>query len=178
MYHQVWSSTVLCSAHTICLCVLYGSQNKQQLFLYAGLTRKAMYVYRNSDERWCNHCNCGKAISITYSECVSVALVIQHAKRIRRIVLSVVCVLSGCTLFFHIIINGTIFGEKKSLNINMCVLIFSATFVRNISHLRKIQRDISINVHKSPFKYPLFLLDFNKTIIFWEDFLKIHKYQT
>jgi len=64
------------------------------------------------------------------------------------------------------------------LNIKMCVLIFSTTFVRNISHLRKIQRDISINVHKSPFIVPFFLLDFNKTIIFWTDFLKIHKYQT
>jgi hypothetical protein len=33
-----------------------------------------------------------KAISITYSECVSVALGIQHAKRMRRIILSsVVC---------------------------------------------------------------------------------------
>jgi hypothetical protein len=29
-----------------------------------------------------------KAISITYPECVSVALVIHHAKRIRRILLS------------------------------------------------------------------------------------------
>jgi hypothetical protein len=39
-----------------------------------------------------NHCCRGKAISITYSECVSVALVIQHAKRMRRIILSsVVC---------------------------------------------------------------------------------------
>jgi hypothetical protein len=33
-----------------------------------------------------------KAVSITYSECVSVALVIQYAKRMRRIILpSVVC---------------------------------------------------------------------------------------
>jgi len=31
-----------------------------------------------------------KGMSIIYSECVSVALVIQHATRIRRIVLSVV----------------------------------------------------------------------------------------
>jgi hypothetical protein len=36
----------------------------------------------------------GKAISITYSECVSVALVIQHAKRMRRIILSSVACLA------------------------------------------------------------------------------------
>jgi hypothetical protein len=29
-----------------------------------------------------------KQVSITYSECVSVALVIQHAKRMRRVILS------------------------------------------------------------------------------------------
>ena len=34
----------------------------------------------------------GKAIIITYSECVSVALVIQHAKRVRHTILpSVAC---------------------------------------------------------------------------------------
>ena len=41
-----------------------------------------------------------KAISITYSECVFVALGIQHAKCMRHIV---ICGLSGFTVFFHII---------------------------------------------------------------------------
>ena len=35
-----------------------------------------------------NRCYCQKAISITYSQCVFVALVIQHVKRMRRIILS------------------------------------------------------------------------------------------
>ena len=35
-----------------------------------------------------NHCCGGNVISITYSECVSVALVVQHAKRMRSIILS------------------------------------------------------------------------------------------
>jgi hypothetical protein len=35
-----------------------------------------------------NHCCHGKAISITSSECVSVALVIQHAKRMHHVILS------------------------------------------------------------------------------------------
>jgi len=35
-----------------------------------------------------NHCCCGKVISITYSQCVSVALIIQQAKRMRPTVLS------------------------------------------------------------------------------------------
>jgi hypothetical protein len=40
-----------------------------------------MYVQRNNEARSCNHCCRGKAISIAYSECVFVALIIQHAMR-------------------------------------------------------------------------------------------------
>jgi len=46
----------------------------------------------------CNHLCSGNAISVTYSECVSVALVIQHSTRMGHIVL---CGLSGCKIFFH-----------------------------------------------------------------------------
>ena len=42
-----------------------------------------------------NHCCHGKTISIKYSECVSVALVIQHAKRMCRIILSSVASLTA-----------------------------------------------------------------------------------
>jgi hypothetical protein len=41
-----------------------------------------------------NNYDRGKAISITYSECVSVALVIQNAKRMRHILLSSVACLA------------------------------------------------------------------------------------
>jgi len=42
-------------------------------------------------------CN-GRAIGITYPECVFIALGFQHAKRMRRIA---ICDLSGSTTFFH-----------------------------------------------------------------------------
>jgi hypothetical protein len=38
-------------------------------------TRLTMYVLRNIEMSLCNHCCSGRAISITYSECVFVALV-------------------------------------------------------------------------------------------------------
>ena len=46
-----------------------------------------MYVCRNIKARSRSHCYGGKVISITYSKCVSVALVIQYATRMRRIVI-------------------------------------------------------------------------------------------
>jgi hypothetical protein len=50
------------------------------------------YIYCNGEAPLRNHLCRGKAISITYSECVSVALVIKHTKRMRRIILlSVAC---------------------------------------------------------------------------------------
>jgi hypothetical protein len=38
MYHLVQHSKILCSAHTVYLCVLCGSQNKQRLLPYKALT--------------------------------------------------------------------------------------------------------------------------------------------
>jgi len=45
------------------------------------ITKEAMYT----EARSCNHCCCGKAISIMYSECVFVAFSVQHAMRTRHI---------------------------------------------------------------------------------------------
>ena len=38
MYPQDGDSTILRSAHTVYLCVLWGSENKQRLFPYTALT--------------------------------------------------------------------------------------------------------------------------------------------
>ena len=62
------------------------------------LTRQAMCVQRNSEARSCNHCCSGKSVNITHSECVCIALGIQHAVRTRHIV---TCGLSG-SIFLHI----------------------------------------------------------------------------
>ena len=42
----------------------------------------------------------------------------------------------------------------------VCVLIFWTTFVRNISYLKPIQLDITINVHRSSCNRPLILVRF------------------
>jgi hypothetical protein len=42
---------------------------------------------RNNETRSCDHCCHGKTLNITYSECVCMELVNQHAMRTRRIVI-------------------------------------------------------------------------------------------
>ena len=76
-----------------------------------------MYVQRNIEVRSCNHCCGGKAMSITYSECVFVALGIQHAMRMRHVV---ICGTVLYSIFLHYLINGEILEKGKSLNMN-CV---------------------------------------------------------
>ena len=76
-------------------------------------------------QRTYSHCCTGKAISITNSVCVFVALGIQHAMRMRRIV---ICDLSGSTIFLpHYLINGKIFFKVTEHKI--CVLLLRTTFV-------------------------------------------------
>jgi len=59
-----------------------------------------MCVERNTERRSRNHCCSEKAVSITYSECVFEALDKQHTMRMRH---TVICGLSGSTIFFHTI---------------------------------------------------------------------------
>jgi len=69
-----------------------------------------MEVKRNNEARSCNHCCSGKAVSTAYSECVFVALGIQHVMRMRH---TATCGLPRSTIFEHYLINGTIFGKKS-----------------------------------------------------------------
>jgi len=68
----------------------------------------------------CNDCHHGKALSITYSECTSVALVTQHAKHMCHIILSFVACLA-LKNFFHIIAERHDFQKKKVVEHKVCV---------------------------------------------------------
>jgi hypothetical protein len=66
-------------------------------------------------------------MSITYSERVFVALVIQHAKRTRRVVLSPVA--SPALQYFSTLSHKRHDLKKKVITHKMCVAIFSTSFV-------------------------------------------------
>ena len=88
------------------------------------LTTQTIYEKRNLEARSCNHFCSEKAIGFTYSECMSVALGIQYAMRMRRIVIHS---LPGCAIFFpHYLMKGTI--KKKVTELKTCVLIFLYNF--------------------------------------------------
>ena len=104
--------------------------------------REAMYEYRNIEARSRNHSCRGKTISITYlclracvspgawactCACVYVALLTQHATRMRHVVTSFAVRLA--TPYFSTLSHQRRDFRKKVTEYEMCVLIFSTTFV-------------------------------------------------
>jgi hypothetical protein len=126
------------------------------------------YLSRNIEARSRNHFCHGKAISITYfcvcvCVCVCVALVIQHVKRMHRIILSFVATPARpLHISLHYLTKDRIFG-KKVMEHKMCALIFYTTIIGNISHLKNNPERYYHKLKSLQVKYPLFLLVFNET---------------
>ena len=76
---------------------------------------------------------------------MSVYLVIQHAMRMRHII--IYCLPRTTILFSHCLIKGTIFEKKKKLLNTKCLFRFSLRFLSEIFLiLRRAERDVTVNV--------------------------------
>jgi hypothetical protein len=105
-------------------------------------TRQAMYVYRNTEARTRSHPCCGKALGSLLRICLCVcvglpgrvgvcmrarvALLIQHATRMRHIVSFVTSLPSQA---FSTLSHKRHDFRKKITEDKICVLIFSTAFV-------------------------------------------------
>jgi len=155
-----------------CLDKSYQNVNSAWLFqLFSSsinITRQAVYVHANIKAHSCKLFCRGKALSTTYYEWVSVAFVIQHAKRARRIIYSaVVCPVLPC--FSTLSHKRHDFRGKKVMYIKCVFWSSLQLLLENFLILRDI-----LYVHV---QYLVFLSDFNETWIFSTDFRKILKYK-
>ena len=123
------------------------------------------------EARSCNHWSNGKAINITYYECIFVALDIQRAMRMYQ---SHLWPVRLCQTFTHYLINCTII-EHKLLNIKFLFWFSLQILSEKLLIVGRNERNIIINAHNFHVKFPLFLPDFNETWISSTDFRKILK---
>ena len=122
----------------------WGYVNRLYLYLFSSqipsswrLLNDRQYAYNVTLRR----VRAPKAISITYSECIFLALVIQHAKRVRRIILpSVAC---PAVPYFSTLSHKRQDIREKFIEYKICVLIFSTTSAWNFFHSKKIHIDLN-----------------------------------
>jgi hypothetical protein len=91
--------------------------------------------------------------------CVCVLCVIQHAKRMLRIILllSVACL---ALQYFSTLSHKRHDFRKEVFKHEMCVLIFSTTFDRHVSYFKNSSTRCFINLHTSLCDVPVILVRF------------------
>ena len=101
-------------------------------------------TFLKNEKRSCNHCWSGKAISITQLACVFAALFIQHAIRVRHIV---ICDLSSSTVLFPTLSHKRHDFRKKKLLKIKCVFRISLRLSEIYFILRRTEQDIIENLY-------------------------------
>jgi len=103
---------------------------------------------------------------------MSVALAIQHAKRMRCIINSYLWLVWLFHIFPHLLTKGKIFGGKVR-EYKTCFWIFSTAIVWNISHSTESSARYHI-VHRTSCKVPIVLVIFWWNLNFIEEFSKFY----
>jgi hypothetical protein len=88
---------------------------------------------------------------------VTVALVIQHATRMRN---TVIIDLSGCTIFLHLISQTARFFLIKFIEHKTRAFIFYTTLFETFLILRRTERDMIKNVNNTSRKVLVILVRF------------------
>jgi len=90
--------------------------------------------------------------------------------RMRHIICRL-CPVRLCCIFPHYLTNGTIL-RKQVIKHKVCVLIFSINLSEIFLILRRIQRDIITNVHRSSCKVPVIFVRLQGNLNFLDIFSK------
>ena len=135
-FRQIRSSYSVKNVTKYFCCGLDGSPIRAQDWISS--TWQAIYVWHTTEALSRNNCCGGQVISIPYSKCMFLALVIRHAIRMRRIVLSSMSCLA--TIF----VGG---GGGERIGYETCVLTFFTVLSEIFLIIRIIRYDIAINVY-------------------------------
>jgi len=156
-FHPIATPDMSGSRDFLCLCLLYQGKH----------SHKGQCPYKRTTEARSNYrcCQRKKKCYILW-ECVSVALVIQHAMRMH------ICGLSGSTTLFHIISYlGKWYWIYKVFWFSLQHMSETFLIPKKFS---EIQLKMCTGIHV---KYQPFLSDFNKTYVFLTDFRNIYQYK-
>jgi len=139
------------------------------------LNKTSNVLWRNSEAFLSNYCYRGRA-HLTYSQCVFVALVIQHAVRMRVIIVSSAACLQH-RLFFTLFHKGH-YSRKKSYWTQNVHFGFQYNLYLKISHSKKYSTTYVISTYFClHVKFLMFSSDFTQIWIFSTDFRKNFKCQ-